>query len=373
MLQQELDDAYFAEIENHLRQLKFRGGVLISAELGQGNKGVNHILRKPNEDKRGLVERLLSRPPGYTFHLNPRDEAGATALSALRDQGVNLVANALARSTDHILSFFQMLRTELAFYIGALNLRQQLAQLDQHICFPECCPYGSRKLSCSGLYDAALALSAKRKVVANDLRADGRRLIIITGANTGGKSTFMRSIGIAQILMQAGLFVPADSFGAEVHDAILTHYKREEDVTMASGKLDEELARMSEIVDRISPASIVFCNESFAATNEREGSEISRQIAEALIERGVQVVFVTHLFEFARALHEKRMGNVLFLRAERQNDGARTFRIVEGPPLQTSYGGDLYDRVFRPLHQEDQPVESTEDKASRRPAELVGS
>ncbi len=347
MLRQELTDEYFARIEQHLRQLQFRRGVLISAELGKGNKGKNYVLRKPHEDKRTWLARLLSRkPPGYTFRLHPRDEAGARVLSELRDQGVNLVANALAQSTDHILSFFQMLRTELAFYIGCLNLQRQLLEMREPTCVPAPAPAGERKLSFSGLYDVCLALSAKRKVVGNDLNADGKDLIVITGANTGGKSTFMRSLGLAQLMMQAGMFVPAETFRAEVRDGVFTHFKREEDVTMESGKLDEELGRMSEIVDKLTPKSMVLFNESFAATNEREGSEIARQITNALVESGNKVFFVTHLYEFAHGLSDKKIGNAIFLRAERRVDGTRTFRVVEGEPLQTSYGEDLYDRVF---------------------------
>jgi DNA mismatch repair ATPase MutS len=347
MLRQELSDEYFARIEKHLKQLKFRKGVLISAELGHGNKGTNYVLRKPHEDKRNWIARLLSqKTPGYTFVLHPRDEGGARALSELRDQGVNLVANALAQATDHILSFFEMLRTELAFYIGCLNLHRQLVDMREPTCFPA--PAGERKLSFSGVYDAGLALSAGRKVVGNDLDADGKDLIVITGPNTGGKSTFMRSLGLAQLMMQAGMFVPAEIFAAEVRDGVFTHYKREEDVTMESGKLDEELGRMSDIVDKITPNSMALFNESFAATNEREGSEIARQITNALVESGVKVFFVTHLYEFAHGLYEKKMPNAVFLRAERRADGTRTFRMIEGEPLQTSYGKDVYDSVFGP-------------------------
>src|SRR5262249_12503979 len=103
--------------------------------------------RKPHEDKRHWIARLLpQKTPGYTFVLHPRDEAGARALSELRDQGVNLVANALAQSTDHILSFFEMLRTELAFYVGCLNLHRQLSDLREPTCFPAPAPPGARKL-----------------------------------------------------------------------------------------------------------------------------------------------------------------------------------------------------------------------------------
>jgi DNA mismatch repair ATPase MutS len=182
--------------------------------------------------------------------------------------------------------------------------------------------------------------------VGNDLKADYKDLVVITGANTGGKSTFMRSVGLAQLMMQAGMFVPAETFSADIRDGVFTHYKREEDVTMESGKLDEELSRMSDIVDRLTPKSMMLFNESFAATNEREGSEIASQITDALLERDIKVCFVTHLYEFAHRLHKQKMQNATFLRAERLADGTRTFKLVEGEPLQTSYGRDLYDSVF---------------------------
>ncbi|BCV21563.1 MutS-related protein [Moorella sp. Hama-1] len=347
MLNEELDDEYFASVQNHLRELKFRDGVLISAELGKGNKGTNYILRKPQDEKRSWMERLFApKPSVYTFYISERDESGAKALAELRDRGINLAANALAQSTDHILSFFTTLRTELAFYVGCLNLHEQLAQKGEPMCFPLPAAPGERRYSFKGLYDVCLALSLEQRTVGNDANADNKDLVIITGANQGGKSTLLRSIGLSQLMMQCGMFAPAESFCASVCDGLFTHYKREEDVTMKSGKLDEELSRMSDIVDNITANSIVLFNESFAATNEREGSEIARQIVSALVEKQIKVFFVTHLYEFAHGFYSKKMDNALFLRAERQTDGRRTYKINEGEPLQTSYGEDLYNSIF---------------------------
>ncbi len=345
MLQRELDSAYFARIDEHLKELKFRDGVLISAKLGDGNKGIGYVLRKAPVRRRNLIDRVFGpKPPGYTFHLHPRDESGAKALSTLRDKGLNLAANALAQSSDHILSFFTMLRTELAFYLGGVNLHEQLSQKDEPTCFPA--PTAERLLAFGGLYDVCLSLKMAQRIVGNDVNADGKELVIVTGANQGGKSTFLRSVGLAQLMMQAGMFVAAESFRSELCDRLFTHYKREEDVTMKSGKFDEELSRMSEIVDHITPSSMILFNESFAATNEREGSEIAKQIVAALLQRHVRIFFVTHLYEFAHGLCSMKMRNAIFLRAERRSDGVRTFRLVEGEPLQTSYGKDLYDAIF---------------------------
>lgn len=103
----------------------------------------------------------------------------------------------------------------------------------------------------------------------NEVNADRRRLVIVTGANQGGKSTFLRSVGLAQLMMQSGLFVGAEALRAEDCACVLTHYIREEDATMKSGKFDEELARMSDVVDHVEPGSMLLLNESFSATNER--------------------------------------------------------------------------------------------------------
>ncbi len=346
-LRRELDDDYFVKLRDHLRRLRFREGMLVSAELGQGLKGAHYVLRKPHDTAQSWVERIFAqKPPAYTYRLHPRDEAGARALSDLRDRGAALVANALGQSADHVLGFFAMLRAELAFYVGCLNLHEHLARKGEPVCFPVPERADQRRHAFAGLYDVCLSLTGGSRAVGTDVDADGRTVVIITGANQGGKSTFLRSIGLAQLMMQCGMFVPAASFRANVCSGLFTHYKREEDPSMKSGKFDEELSRMSDIADRIHPNGLMLLNESFAATNEREGSEIARQITAALAERGIKVFFVTHLYAFAQSLSARRSERTLFLRAERRPDGTRTFKMVPGEPLQTTYGEDLYKKVF---------------------------
>lgn len=148
------------------------------------------------------------------------------------------------------------------------------------------------------------------------------------------------------MMMQAGMFVAAESFGADVRRGVFTHFKREEDTSMKSGRFDEELGRMSAIADALSRDSMILFNESFSATNVREGSEVAGQIVGALAEAGVKVLFVTHLYEFARGFWEERREGTRFLRAEREADRERTFRMRPGEPLQTSFGADVYRRVF---------------------------
>lgn len=347
MIQQELDDSYLALVERQVNALRFPQGVLLSARLGAGNEGAEYVLRKPNNADQPWIKRMLTRKsPTYSYTLHPRDEAGARILGELRDRGVARAANAVAQAADHIESFFKVLQFELAFYLGCLNLHEALEQLGAPIAFPRPAPVQERRLSCTNLYDVTLLLTMQQAVVGNDVAADGKKLIVITGPNQGGKTTFLRSLGVAQLMMQAGMFVPAESFSANVCTALFTHFKRAEDKTLESGKFQEELQRMSAIVDHLTPNALLLCNESFASTNEREGSEIAWQIVSALLEKRVKVFYVTHMYELAQRFYENDRADALFLRAERLPDGTRTFRLREGEPLETSYGVDVYRKIF---------------------------
>ena len=350
MLTRELDDEYLRKIEEHLRRLEFLNGVLMSAELNKDLKGTNYILRKLPDVKLSWKERVQSwlgwGSKSLVYEIADRDEGGFRALSEIQSRGIGHVAAALGQSTDHILSFFQMLRLEIGFYIACLNLCERLRGKGEPFCFPEPLAAGPQALSARGIYDVCLSLSMDTRAVGNDVAAENKALIVITGANRGGKSTLLRSIGQAQVMMQCGMFVPAESFRGNVCWGVSTHFKREEDASMKSGKLDEELKRMSSIVEKITPNSAILLNESFASTNEREGSEIARQIVHALLDSSVKVFYVTHLFDLAHGFHAEERRDALFLRAERLPDGRRTFRLIEGEPLPTSHGEDLYRRVF---------------------------
>ena len=346
MFREEFNEPYLGEIEKHLAVLRFEGGVLISSALGGINEGVAYALRQSRDPKKRWFERLLNKPSGYTLLVDPRDETGGRIVSEMRAKGICRVAIVLAEAADHVANFFAMLKSELAFYVGCLNLYDALTTKGLPICFPTVAQAGQRRLSSTGLYDVCLALRLDSGLVPNSTNADGKDLVVITGANQGGKTTFLRSIGVAQLMMQCGAFVGAEAFRAELCSALVTHFKREEDATMQSGKLDEELSRMSDIINHIGPNSLLLLNESFAATNDREGSEIARQIVNALLEGRAKICYVTHLHQFAQELFDKQIQDVLFLRPQRDDDGRRTFVIREGRPLHTSFGSDLYESVF---------------------------
>ena len=346
VLKRDLSDEYFALVDNHLKLLRFKDGTLISASLSFGNSGTNYVLRDPSNAKQTLKELLhVGGRKSYSFEIPPRDDAGAKALSDLMGRGVNSAANSLTQAADHLSSFFVMLRTELAFFIGCLNLSDSLSLKGESMCVPVARSWSPARLNFSGLYDVCLSLRNEQRVVGNDVAADDKMLVVITGANSGGKSTFLRSVGVAQLMMRAGMFVAAQSLEASTCDQVFTHFVREEDASMKSGKLDEELSRMSAIADNVTPGSMILFNESFSATNEREGSEIAHQVLRALLESDIRAFVVTHLFELAQYFYLHSEPSTIFLQAGRETDSVRTFKLHEGPPLATSYAMDVYDRI----------------------------
>jgi hypothetical protein len=344
----ELDEEFFISAAAHLKELKFRDGLLASAQLGQGLKGAGYTLRTPGQREpwwRRALEALFPRSDPHSFRIPDRDEGGHRALSELADRVKTDAANALAQADAHIVAFFEDLNTEAAFYLGCLNLHAALERLGHRTCFPSLAAQPAQ-LSFQGLYDPSLALRRRGTVVGNSLDAGPVRLVVVTGANEGGKSTFLRSIGLAQLMSQAGMFVAADAFRTSSAPTVLTHFARAEDAALRSGKFDEELVRMGELAGRIRPGSLVLFNESFASTNEREGSEVAAQILRALIEAGTRCVAVTHMYTLSNGLYRQGLDGAVFLRAERAPDGQRTYRLVPGAPETTSYGQDLYREVF---------------------------
>jgi DNA mismatch repair ATPase MutS len=339
MLRCELSDSFFAEVQDQLEEVKDTNNLLISARLGSNLQLEDYRLRR--KEKGFWLHWKMAQSHTVDPEKNP---AGIGDLFKRRERAIIEATNVLAQSTRFLETFFTSLRQELAFYVGCLNLSDKMNVLGLPVCEPALMPADSGERAWHNLYDISLALTRNAAVVGNDLEAAGKRLFIITGANQGGKSTFLRSLGQAQLMAQCGMPVGAETFKAPIRSCVFTHFKKEEDIMMESGKLDEELRRMRQIADYLKPGALVLFNESFAATNEREGSEICRQITKALVERGIEIFSVTHLFTFASAF----LGDpgTQFLLAQRREDSARTYKIIPGAPKETAYGEDLYSKIF---------------------------
>lgn len=275
--------------------------------------------------------------------------------TALQEDAANMeyqaVSYVMACCSDVLISFgdfFDQLRLQIGFYLGAINIKHQMKRYLLDYCFPE---VGERdSLHYEELKEVVMSMAQGGKTVGNTGNLDGKMLAIITGANQGGKSTFLRSVGIAQIMMQCGLMVAAKRFCSGLYPNFFTHFTRREDSAMNSGRLDEELRRMDQIIRNLGKDSMVILNESFASTTEKEGSAIAYDIIKALNEENVKILTVTHLLSFAQKMYDEtgdlEKADVAFLSAEHLEDGTRTFKMIPHEPEQTSFGLELFAEII---------------------------
>jgi len=368
----EFTDAYEADLKKLLADISFFGNEKEAGEEGNRRKvekprivmgcGVGEGLRLDAFRLEAVATELrknrspnstISRAQDYlssltTESFSVRKEMALSAQAAQMEYGVVQYLISCCRSFfDTFGTFFDQLRFQAAFYRGAVTLKHYMDRYEISYCYPE---VGTgRDLHFQELRELVMGIEQKLEPVGNTCEISGRLLLIVTGANQGGKSTFLRSIGIAQVMLQCGLMVAAESFESGIFPSLFTHFTRREDSEMNSGRLDEELGRMSRIVDHLDGASLVLLNESFATTTEKEGSVIAYDVVKALTEAGVKILTVTHLLSFAQRIYEEAGQNgdseVEFLSAQRMENGKRTFRMIQHAPELTSFGLDLYEEI----------------------------
>ena len=340
--------------------------IVLGCSLGDGLKlGGFHLEEVATDTKRYRnPASLISRAQGYisektkTLVNIQRGTKLAEQAESLEFNTVRYIVACCEPFVNAFNGFFSQLHIQAAFYRGAVNLMHHMRRFGLGSCYPKA---GTQDiLRFRELKEFVMGMEQQRNPVGNTCDIERKNLLIVTGANQGGKSTFLRSIGIAQVMMQCGLFVAALEYESGIFPSFFTHFTRREDSAMNSGRLDEELGRMSRIVDHLGEDSMILLNESFASTTEKEGSVIAYDIVKALTEAGVKVLTVTHLLSYAQRVYaeagQRPDSGVEFLSAQRREDGRRTFRMVQHAPELTSFGLDLYEELIGPLEIGQEPA-----------------
>lgn len=295
---------------------------------------------------------IVSKVKGYINSMIPDSSATDFDMEAIRQSAsfsyetVNYVMSFTEPFRRSFESFFDRLCFQLAFYKGAINITHHMKRFALKYCYPNVCE--KDRLAFSELKEFVMCIGQRVNAIGNTCTIEPKSLIVITGANQGGKSTFLRSIGIAQVMMQCGLPVAATGYESHIFPSLFMHFTRREDASMNSGRLAEELDRMSRIVDNLQKDSLILLNESFATTTEKDGSDIAYNVIRALNEAGVKIITVTHLLSFARQIYSEygEDHHVAFFCAERMSDGRRTFKMKQSVPELTSFGLDLYEKII---------------------------
>ncbi len=332
--------------------------LIMGCVIGQGLKLEDFRLDEVETEskKQRRAVNILARAQDY---LNMRskniisvrtDTALPEQMKQLEFEAVRHIVSCSKPFISALAGFWDQLHFQAAFYRGAVNLKHFMDRFHINCAFPV--PGKCRTLHFRELQEVVMGLEQHMAPIGNTCDLNEITLLLVTGANQGGKSTFLRSIGIAQVMLQCGLFAAAESFESGIFPSLFTHFTRREDSAMNSGRLDEELGRMSQIIDHLEGASMILLNESFASTTEKEGSAIAYDIVRALAEANIKILMVTHLLSFAQKVQNELQGPELptaffsAQRIEQQGRMQRTYKMIPHEPELTSFGLELYDEII---------------------------
>jgi len=223
---------------------------------------------------------------------------------------------------------------EIQFYLSWLDLIKPLRHAGLPFCYPTLCDTAER-LYAFDSFDLALARMEYGKTVVNDFTLSApERIIVVTGPNQGGKTTFARAFGQAHYLASLGLCVPGREAALYLFDHILTHFGREEDLSTLNGKLQDDLVRLRELLKKATNRSVIVVNEIFASTTLSDALSLGGHMMDSFAALGAPAVLVTFLDELASHGPE----TVSMMSTIREDDPTkRTFKILRKPPDGLAY------------------------------------
>lgn len=239
------------------------------------------------------------------------------------------------------------LKKELTFYIGVTELMQKFAAAGFPVCMPS---FNDTVFEACDFYDPGLAVRMladgkhANEMVFNDIKLQKGSLFLLTGANQGGKTTCLRSVGLIALLAQNGCPVPCRKCRLPWYDGVFTHFNRPEVIGVGKGRLGEETERFKTLLPRIGPDSLLLINELFASTRRKEGVELAVIIIDRLLSAGCTAGFATHLYELADIYKQRDEQRIISLVAgveAGENGGVRTYKISACPPDGLAYAHDI--------------------------------
>ena len=281
---------------------------------------------------------------------DPLSEALKKVVTDILRRTVNDIKSMLNKYININGYSFVALMPEIIFYIRFAELCDKIMQKNLPLCKAQIAPIEERSCHIEDLYNIKLAVKNvdgdNIDIVTNEfVFDDDKRIYILTGPNRGGKTTITQAVGLAFLLAQNGIYVPASSMIFSPCDNIFTHFPADENDTVDLGRLGEESKRLSEIFESATQYSLLLLNVSLATTNVAEGLYIAKDVVKAMRYLGTRAVFNTHMRDLARNLDKVNSEVEGDSRIESMvtgvENGNRSFKVFIAPPQGVSYARDI--------------------------------
>ncbi len=237
------------------------------------------------------------------------------------------------------------LANELVFYLSCIRFRKEYEQEEFYFTVPKC-QYGEES-KVTAAYDMVLGINLFRKnkgckAVPNDFRFDrDGRFFLLTGANQGGKTTFIRSIGLVQHLAQIGMFVPAKGAVVGMVRHIHTHFGRDDEAAAMVGRFEQELERMRKLLNDLRDGDMVLLNETFTSTQRMGAVILLGRLLKEFDRKHCVGGLVTHYHEIYDRLEEGSFYSLTAGVEEESGRMDRTFKIIRSDSGRQSYAKDI--------------------------------